>query len=765
MKMSSALKYAFLYLLLSIGVLSTPFHVSAAPGDNCATDIVSSVPDNFDWSQVFIVRGADGSAWQRAVISNGGGTFQLDEMSPTDVYGTAAPYAPVQVFIFAPRKNATGGLRKPDQATCFEADTRWTTTESDIAVQIGSGFFSLPIASRTLWPSIGNDIVLDAFYKLNKPFDAVMNDTAYKGNLNFLIGTHLPPTTLKIAGTRDTAVCKEICDGGPGIGVELDPVALPEKFRNGNFGAASFKQILVGRMPGVHTFYAGFKDSSTNPITDKAAMRRIAQKAMGMEIFKRALLGDLNARGRPPGIGHLTSSRFEEAASGKLAVSVNTRLLIRYAAVLLIGGDNGGQQQLPFFEVPTRDSDFNIVRPEMASPTPTPVVGPILGATAKPTAKPLGSVSPVVPGGALPSIPANLPSIPTEPGALPQENAPLPGPPPSPLAPGATPTKIPLTLVPSENSIAQSNSGTANTPPAPPATPLPLASSSPSVSPPPTIPRIPAAPDMPPPGVNIFDGISAQTALQQLGTIIDRGHNNGLIRELFPEGASTEETWASDLITLIGFWTGGLKVNNCLLADDKFLEENFSDQIAGFSAVQCEKYPYVSGMTPLLLITREEELTLTPEFHEATIVSSDTLFDSGEAWHLPAGVKPELSYLYEFTAASPRQRIGEFCAKRSELPELITALEKSFTLSTEETNVLSRELHAITPNVDELISFKLADPADIAKRIIWNGNGDKLHLLQLFFDIDAGRCSEKSIPEVDLDGYADRDGIEVGIIQ
>ncbi len=679
------LLFLFSFLLL---LVPAAFAQPTVGGANCTTNIVAQVPNGVDWKSVFIIRGADGSAWQRGIISNGArGEFLLKELAPTKIYGTAAPDADVQIFLFSPRKNASGGLLKPDgQGTCFMADTTWMT-DPEKQDNIEMGYFELPISAKFLWPVIGQEMVFDVFYKLEESWDQLAANQQYRGGQNFFIGTHIAPTTLKIDGEWDDAECTKACEDGPAIGVTLDPAKLSSKYLGSNFSAVNQQRVTIERMPGVHTFYAGYAAGTTNP-ADKPALRAITHKAVAMEIVKRALIAHENVVGSPPGLPAISAQHLQTAAFGSLPVSLETQRLARYLAVLMIG-DRG--------------------------------VNPIDGAI-------------------------NIPGLPEPPPELPGGNPnlsdnPLPTPPNLPGGPNEEPA----------------GGGNAAVTPSP----IPMQTQRP-----PFVPAIPRPPIPPPPQINFLAGVTLTDSQAALNTLLNLGENEGLLTSVFPTGISTLQTWSSDLVTLISFWTGGLQPNLCLLANDTLFAENFQDQNAQFSAFQCEeRLPYVSGVTPLLVLNNQDELVLEPDFRQAAITSSQTEFDNNETWLLPAGIKQPIDYHYTFTSPFSVRRVGEMCAKTSQFPELITTLENQFTLSPAETAALAQELYAVTPQTSDFVQLRFADSVDIATRIAWRGDGQKLDIAQLFFEINVGSCDKKSLSALPLSFDHARDGFEVGLLK
>ncbi len=689
---------ACLIAMSGIGVAAAQPPAGAVGGANCTVDITSGIPDEIDWKSAFIVRGADGSAWQRAIVSNGStGVFMLKEFEPTFIYGTAAPHADVQIYFFSPQTNPTGGLLRPTgQGTCFMADTSWQTEEGAQA-RIESGYFELPVASRVLWQNLGDDLVIDAFYRLDRSWDQIMGDSRYQGAQNYFFSTHIAPKILELGGEWDETNCTKACDEGPALGITLDPAKLTQRFLGSNFDGVGMKKVTIGRMPGVHTFYSGFTEGATAQ-SDKAALRLITHQALAMEILKRALLANENLPGAPPGVPQLTTTNIEGAARGTVNVSPDIQRLLRRVAVLMIGESGGLPNSLPGgspSSSPVSSSSFSYY--QAASPDPL--------------------YEPNQLDNQLPAVPP----VPINPGGLPPASA----------GPIITPSPIPI-----------------------------------QTERPPFVPGVPNPPVPPPPGINFLDGTTLQTARQQIDALLNQGNNQGLLASLFPTGASSTETWASDLVTLISFWTGSIEPNLCLMADDRFLTENFQDQAPDFQAFQCDqRLSYVSGMTPLLLLHTNKAVTLQPDFSQTVMTTADQTFDNDETWFLPTGKKRPLDYEYEFTSDFSVDAIGSACVKKGDYFELIDSISEQLALQPNESTLLAQELFAVTPESDGFLQLTFADPKKIAERIKWRGNGTPLDILQLFFRIEDGNCDEWLLPKFSITADSERDGFEVGVLK
>ena len=684
---------------------------------NCTVDLTTDVPDAVDWRSVFLVRGADGSAWQRAIISNGGnGSFALREFEPTLIYGTAAPHTDVQVYFWTPQENPNGGLLKPaGPGTCFTADTRWMTEEGAQA-RIESGYFEFPVQSQILWPNLGDDIVLDAFFRLEKTWDEIAEDTRYRGAQNYYFATHIAPRELQVGGEFDRADCTRVCDQGPALSVTLDPSKLSETFRGNNFDEVDMATVVIGRQPGIHTFYAGRNAGATNT-EQQGAMREITHKSLAMEILKRALLANEHYPAPPPGLESISVATIEGAARGTVQVSPDIQTLLRSIAVVMI---NGG----------------------------APVGGttPVGAAAAAAGTAPVGSTVP--PPTTVPQSVTDassgfsyFPELGTEPLNAPNQLDNIL--PPAPVLPGA-----PGAAAPVPGAVQPSPS------------PVPIQTERPAF-----VPAVPNPPVPPPPGVSFLAGTDPAAGRTLLGALLNRSQNPQLLDELFQPGSSTEDTWASNLVTLISFWTGSLEPNLCLMADDRFVLENFQDN-RPMPAFQCDDtMQYVSGVTPLLLLHSDEPMRLQPAFRDAIITEAAVEFDGDEYWDLPAGEKTPLGYHYAFGNEFPADRIAEACVQRVQFPQLIASIAAELGLRSEEAAVLAQELAAVAPATEQFLQLRFADPADVAARLQWLGNGDPLDIFQLFFELEEGACDAKRLPQFDILPPPQRDGFEAGLLK
>lgn len=283
-------KYLFL-----LPCLLFPGIASAAVGDNCTVDLTANMNDNVDWSQAYVIRGSDDAAWQRAVLAHTGDVLTIEEGKPTVIQGTGEPNAPVQIFIFSAETNAAGGLSKPEaQGTCFEA-----------GVADDKGFFSFSISPRLMWASIGQDVVIDAFTKLEDNWEQLKDA---KTDQNYFIGTHMPTKRMRVELKADEQNCPRLCTQSPySIGARIRPDMYPEVARS-TFPFAQARNLGAGGLEGrtrtestgsnvitiaklaPHTFYT-LAENDQPELSE--FLDGTAQKSLMVETLKRILMGQV----------------------------------------------------------------------------------------------------------------------------------------------------------------------------------------------------------------------------------------------------------------------------------------------------------------------------------------------------------------------------------------------------------------------------------------------------------------------------------------
>lgn len=276
-----------------------------------------------------------------------------------------------------------------------------------------------------------------------------------------------------------------------------------------------------------------------------------------------------------------------------------------------------------------------------------------------------------------------------------------------------------------------------------------------------------ATPDFPP---DIFTRGDGLFLLEQ----INAGGGENTIKELFPlqdrniEGdlPFNDDNWAETFIEILTFWTGRPTTNLCLLHNDRFVASNFEDHgLDGEIGPVCA-YPYVSGRTPTLLLYTAAEILVEPNFFNTVITEANSYFTTQNGWQFPAGKKLPLSYEYEFTDSFLPKIEGESCITKEDIPEYTQFLAKKLHLFASETDILKKEISVLFEKENTLFHLFIANPSDISSHILWNGNGKKLDIFQLFFDAKPGECAQKDFGIVDISPPSeDRDGFEAGIFQ
>ncbi len=302
-----------LFFCGSLLLLFTPFtSVQAAIGQNCTADLTYNIPNNADWRTVHVLKADDGSYWQRAVINKPESKLLISENKLYKISGFAAPEAELVIFFSMPGKEVSARVQKPSRGTCFDAG------RSD-----EYGFFRYSAHSRMLWQGMGKDIMIDAFYKLDKhaaaDYEARFADagsyyaTSYM--LPRLVRVGLDPassllqeeitvlgyhpqaapsytpmpdpnaiTTIVSEPFRDIdGSCPILCDSVPIYeSVVLRPWEITSKLLGNNLFVSGGNKVSVGRA--MNTYYVGIQGESgiLKKDTDD-----IALKSLSMERIKR----------------------------------------------------------------------------------------------------------------------------------------------------------------------------------------------------------------------------------------------------------------------------------------------------------------------------------------------------------------------------------------------------------------------------------------------------------------------------------------------
>ncbi len=666
---------------------------------NCSVDIASTIPTSADWSAVYIVRAEDGSAWQRAPLRDHH-QLLLSDTEMAKIEGTASSNSEVQLFIYAPRDNGSGGLQKPAFATCL-----------NVGKANQEGGFNFEFNSKMLWEMLGQDVIIDAFYKMGDDWEKIPGDTESQ---NFFIGTHSFPSQVTVEAVGDPKKCPLLCNQSNMVeGVSLDPLLLDPKLLGKNFDEIGGRKAIVARAPGEHTFYAG---SAGDNARDREVLTELTLKSLSMERLKRTLMANPNAGNRAPGIDPLTPEALRDAAAGKGGSSKEIQQLIQQLRTVMTDEGFKGDLKLKLSQLdepkntliaylPPSDALLNLPN--------TPEDFPTLAFDED--GNPLNYAS------AVQNLGGQTPTGQTRPKAKP--------------APKKTTAKKSNPPKKGGSSGAKKSNGGGGG-------------------------GIPGgAPAPPPPGraevLKNLDDWFLPPAPQ-------------LTAELFPPNASTNETWPEDLLNMINFWTGGLEKNDCLALDDPQFQKSIEAGKLNVDADYVCQYSYIGGLTPQILLNSSEEVLLEPNFADAKIVEADVAFSAANGWNMAAGKKDPISYRYEFSNDFSRNRIADLCVQKSRLSNVVDSVAHSYHLTAAEKTVLASELNKELSSTDanDFVSLKLANPIDVAERFIWNGNGKQLDILGLFFEVDTKTCNQESTsllfsPQL----RPDREGFEVGILK
>lgn len=302
-----------------------PFqNTSAFDSVNCHADLLASYTGE-DWNHAFLLEDEEGRMWQRSILIRKG-VLPIAEGETVMVQGTAQPFSEVQIYVFSPEEGDDGSIIPPNSGVCVylgEADEQ--------------GLFSLPIHASLLWANAGQEIVLDAFFRLS--FDWKQNPA--QTNQNFFVGTHMPPAYLlverrdgvNVVPNDDPENCSLVCqeEGGFLLGTTIYPETIDANLISDEvFGGVGWDALMIARDGyNRHTYYAGIKDTMgylPDDILEADAARPIALTAVFFEGLKRALLGDIEAGGTSPELDAITADSLMNALDGEGVSAVTRRL-------------------------------------------------------------------------------------------------------------------------------------------------------------------------------------------------------------------------------------------------------------------------------------------------------------------------------------------------------------------------------------------------------------------------------------------------------
>ncbi len=243
---------------------------------------------------------------------------------------------------------------------------------------------------------------------------------------------------------------------------------------------------------------------------------------------------------------------------------------------------------------------------------------------------------------------------------------------------------------------------------------------------------------------------------------------------LIPSSQS-ETYWSSDFLKVLQLWTGDTVANECLIAQEDELEmrKNFYDNGDGTHSPRdiCQwNTVYANGYsTPAIILDMEKEVFLQPEFSDIRITRVSERFSDGEeGWRLPVGEKSPIYYRYESLDSIGGNRMARSCIKSTDISQYSVFLAQQLGLTSKESALVDSELSSQLIDEQKFYQLEIVDPQVIMSRFQWKGDGERLKISPLFFDITEGACQEETFgtPDTLLHGYFpdNRDGFEVGIV-
>lgn len=244
-----------------------------------------------DWNEAYLLRASDGSMWQRAVLSNPGGSLNISG-NTSRVVGVGTENSPLQVFIFSANPDEKGRIARPGQGVCFTPGKTSAT-----------GQFSFHIPSSMLWGSLGSNIAFDVYTRLSGNWDSyVRSDT----NQNFFFGTHRSLQYLRVSlspiqSTNPIIECPSLCTGTDDIlyeALSLDPARLDARFLPDFFIAP----IKIARNPDT-LYFAQWNEEAITTEEDFSVAQKITSMVLVSEWLKRLLLPTDNTGTGYGGIG------------------------------------------------------------------------------------------------------------------------------------------------------------------------------------------------------------------------------------------------------------------------------------------------------------------------------------------------------------------------------------------------------------------------------------------------------------------------------
>ncbi len=237
-----------------------------------------------------------------------------------------------------------------------------------------------------------------------------------------------------------------------------------------------------------------------------------------------------------------------------------------------------------------------------------------------------------------------------------------------------------------------------------------------------------------------------------------------------PQQAETE--WASLFVEIVLMWTERTDMNQCIVPEEKPTEIKKALFFEGHhheAWIECDwLMTYTHGYsTPAILLNIEEPAYLEPNFKGIRITQSDTPFTTKTGWAQAAGEKSPIFYRYESSKAFDTNKVvAESCVNQSEISEYADQLSETLQLSAAEKEMFITELSAQFESTSERKTLSLVDPSIVNGRFDWKLNSEPAELMQLFYEIKANKCEEKTIelPSPEIFETPNRVGLEVGVL-
>lgn len=666
--------------------------------EDCRTDLTAHT--FVDWRQEYLVPGDDGYAWKRAIITDPAGVMELEEGKTQKIIGTADHYAEVQVYVFQEQRNSSGALLPPTSGACLSA-----------GYADESGLFQTGINATLLWSLLGKNVVVDAYYRT--PFLWKDLQESFTGQ-NFFIGTHNDMTILHVEGDKSFSTtgitsdsCSALCSDVGMVGVKvLNPATAPNpEILSDNFQSIADTSAIIGRIPGVHTFYA-----RTDPQigASQKDLEPIVHKVLLVETIKRFLLGNAFVGGSAKGVDVLSQENLVDVALDSTRVySAKTRTLVENLKTLLLMTSSTLERKNASENIFSALPQLSSLQSESLTNISAETIAEVFPAISEET---YSFETTSFPNTISDAEECLLTARKVSDAEYWLDYT---------ISWGDTATNA--TLTPGGNSFSRPTGEDI------------------------TVGSVPITPE---------EG-ATQYVLRE---------ENGLFECRAEAVVVNEQRWADDLLDIFAFWTGRLTSNECIFLDDNEFSKNFYFR-KNIDTSFCD-FQYVSGDTPQLLLHSGVEGFLEPDFEETTLTFSDSPFDEGEeGWKFQEGEKEPIFYRYEFLQpldASPSK--GSWCVSRETLPTFVPQFAQYAHLDLKEEEILLKELQKEIWG-ERSFHLELMPEESIRSRIFWKLNGNPISLFTAFFKIsESDSCSEKDFSFSFSPAFENRMGFEVGFL-